>query len=336
MYQFAIIGCGRIAERHAENILKNGKLVAVCDIIKTRADDLAERYNAKAYYALSDLLLNEKDIDVISVCTPNGLHASHSIQCLQGGINVLCEKPLCIYSKDGQAMIDTAEESKKKLFVVKSTRYNPVIINLKKIIDEDKLGRIFSFELSCFWNRPPEYYYDTWKGTLQMDGGTLFTQFSHYIDIMYWLFGDVKNVQGVRKNVAHKNLIEFEDCGVVSLEMQNGIIGTLNYSVNTFKKNMEVSLTVIAENGSLKIGGEYMNEIIYQVINEYEFTAPDESNKANDYGFYKGSMSNHDKVYENLSLALNDDEHSFTTAIDGLKTVEIIEKIYKECRLIVD
>ena len=151
--------------------------------------------------------------------------------------------------------------------------------------------------------------------------------------MLYWLFGDVKNVQGIRKNVAHTQSIEFEDCGAITLEMHNGIIGTLNYSINTFLKNMEVSLVIIAEKGSIIIGGEYLNEIKYQLIENYTFTDTGESAKANNYGFYKGSMSNHDKVYENLLLALSDKNHAFTTAEDGLKTVRIIEKIYKECSL---
>ncbi len=336
MFEFAIVGCGRIAERHAENINRIAKLTAVCDVVKSRADDLAKKYNAKAYYNITDLLSNQKKLDVASVCTPNGLHAAHSIQCLHAGINVLCEKPLCIKTEDGNEMIAAAEKAKKKLFVVKSTRYNPALIQMKKLLEEGRLGSVYSFQLSCFWNRPSAYYYNTWKGSLQMDGGTLYTQFSHYIDVMYWLFGDVKVVQGIRKNYAHKQLIEFEDSGVVALEMQNGIMGTLNYSVNTFIKNMEVSLTVIAEKGTIKLGGEYMNEINYQLIEGLDFIEVSKSQEANDYGFYKGSMSNHDKVYENLLLALKDEKHLFTTAVEGLKTVSIIEKIYRECRLIVD
>ena len=303
-------------------------------MIPGKADIMARRFSAKPYYSLESLLQNEKGLTVASICTPNGLHALHSIQCLQAGINVLCEKPLCIKTEDGQAMIEAAKSANKKLFVVKSTRFNPVVADLKKIIDEGWLGNIYSFQLSCFWNRPPEYYHDTWKGTLELDGGILYTQFSHYIDVMYWLFGEVKNVQGIRKNFAHEGLIEFEDCGVMAMEMQNGIIGTLNYSVNAFKKNMELSLTVMAEKGTVKIGGQYLNELKYQLIDNYIFEDPGTGNDANDYKFYKGSMSNHDKVYENLLLALNDDSHLSTTADEGLKTIGIIEKIYKECKFI--
>ena len=141
-HKFALIGCGTIAERHAENIAKSGILRAVCDVIPERADTMAKGFNAKPYYSLESLLQNEKELTVASICTPNGLHALHSIQCLQAGINVLCEKPLCIKTEDGQAMIEAAKSANKKLFVVKSTRFNPVVADFKKIIDEGRLGNL--------------------------------------------------------------------------------------------------------------------------------------------------------------------------------------------------
>jgi predicted dehydrogenase len=162
---------------------------------------------------------------------------------------------------------------------------------------------------------------------LNTDGGTLYTQFSHYIDALLWLFGGMKSVKGFRKNQAHQSVVEFEDSGIAALEMENGMIGGLNWSVNTFKKNMEVSLTVIAEKGSIRIAGEYMNKTEYDLADGFSLDSGDIGN-ANDYGFYKGSMSNHDKVYENLVMALQDDQYPFTNAIEGLKTVEAIEKIY--------
>lgn len=329
--RFAIIGCGRIAARHAAEIVKHGRLVAVCDIIQEKADAMAASFNARAYYSLEELLTNET-IDVLAVCTPNGLHAEHSILALQAGSNVLCEKPLCISTRDAVSMIDTAKTYNKKLFVVKSTRYNPALSSLKKAIEQNQPGTIYSFQLNCFWNRPPAYYEGSWKGDQALDGGTLFTQFSHYIDAMLWLFGNMRSVTGLRKNFAHQQVIDFEDSGVVALEMENGIIGGINWSVNTFQKNMEVSLSIIAEKGSITIGGEYMNTITYQLTDGFDLKVPEAGN-ANDYGFYKGSMSNHDKVYENLVKALYDDNHPFTSAADGLKTVETIETIYKSVSL---
>lgn len=324
---FAIIGCGRIAKRHAEQIIRHGKLAAVCDIIPEKADELAAIYNAKAYYSIDELLKQETGISVVSICTPNGLHTSHSIKALEAGNHVLCEKPLCINAVDGKMMIEVAHKARKKLFVVKQNRYNPPVAFLKGLIENDKLGKIYSFQINCFWNRPEAYYTD-WKGSKDLDGGTLFTQFSHFIDLLYWLLGDVATVKAIGKNFAHSS-IAFEDTGVVLFEMQSGAIGSLNYTVNSFEKNMEGSFTVFAEKGSVKIGGQYLNELQYCEVEG--ITQPDlpKGNPANGYGFYKGSMSNHDKVYENLMLALQDDKHEFASAAEGLKTVEIIEKIYK-------
>lgn len=326
--RFAIIGCGKIAARHAEQAARHGELTAVCDIIPEKADALAAVYKARAYYCPEDLLKEEKQIDLVAVCTPNGLHSGHSILALRAGMNVLCEKPLCISSSDAAAMISTAEQAGKRLFVVKSTRYNPALISLKRILDQQKAGRPYSFQLNCFWNRPPAYYADSWRGTMAMDGGTLYTQFSHYIDALVWLFGEVRSVNGFRKNIAHGQSIEFEDSGVAAIEMENGMLGGLNWSVNAFQKNMEVSLAIVAEKASIRIGGEYMNKVEYELADGFTL-GEGEDGRANDYGFYKGSMSNHDKVYENLMLALNDPSHPFTNAVDGLKTVETIERIYK-------
>ncbi|MBS1656188.1 MAG: Gfo/Idh/MocA family oxidoreductase [Bacteroidetes bacterium] len=327
--KFALIGCGRIAARHAEQMVKYGTLVAVCDNIKDKADHFASVYNCKAWYSLDEMLQSEKGINFAAVCTPNGLHAEHSIKSLTAGLNVLCEKPLAISKIAALQMMEAAHFYKKKLFVVKSTRYNPSLQALKEMIDQKKLGKLYSFQLNCFWNRPADYYKNTWRGKLSSDGGTLFTQFSHYIDAMLWLFGDVETAAGFRKNWAHQNSIEFEDSGVVSLMMKNGILGGINWSVNAFKKNMEVSLTLLAEKGSIRIGGEYMQTIEYTVTGNNDLSKKENDNPPNDYGFYKGSMSNHDKIYANLVKALEDESHPFSNALDGLKTVETIEMIYK-------
>ena len=324
---FAIIGCGRIASRHAGQMIKHGRLVAVCDIIPEKADEFGALYKAKAYYTIDELLKSETKIDVVSICTPNGLHARQSIQALEAGCHVLCEKPLCIETKDGRLMITAAEKAGKKLFVVKQNRYNPPVTFLKKLIVNGKLGKIYSFQINCFWNRP-DAYYTGWKGNKAMDGGTLFTQFSHFIDLLYWLLGDVAAVKTISKNFAHGS-IDFEDTGAVLFEMEDGAIGSLNYTVNSFEKNMEGSFTVFAEKGTVKIGGQYLNELEYCRVAGIDQPDLPAGNPANGYGFYSGSMSNHDKVYENLMIALQDEGHAFANAAEGLKTVEIIEKIYK-------
>jgi len=330
--KFALIGCGRIAQRHAEHISKRGQLVAVCDTVTEKADALAAEYGAKAYYSLDALLAAEKEIDVAAICTPNGLHAAHTIQCLNAGMHVICEKPMGLSVHECGEMIKTAERMNKRLFAIKQNRFNPPVEAVKNLIDEGKLGKIFSLQLSCFWNRNPDYYENSWKGTLALDGGTLFTQFSHFIDLLYWMVGDVKQVQAIMANYTHQGIIEFEDTGVVILEFRNGAIGTVNYTVNSYGKNMEGSLTIFGEKGTVKIGGQYLNELEYQNIEGYKIENLPEGNKANNYGNYQGSMSNHDKVYDNLVEVLSRNAAISTSAFEGMKTVEIIEKIYQSAK----
>lgn len=328
MRKFAIIGCGRIAERHALQISRVAKLVAVCDIDIEKARLLANTYNLAYFDNVETMLIALPEIEIVSICTPNYLHAEHSILALNHGKHVLCEKPLAIHVADAQKIIEAADLNHKKLFVVKQNRYNPPIVALKSLLNDNKLGNINSFQINCFWNRPDEYYISSWKGNKEMDGGTLFTQFSHFIDLLFWLLGDVKSVKATISNFQH-NKIDIEDAGVVLFEMSSGAIGTMNYNVNTFKKNMEGSITLFGEKGTIKIGGQYLNTIEYQSIEGQHIDLNEMGNPANDYGFYQGSMSNHDKVYENLLKAIDETDSQFASAHEGLKTVEIIEMIFE-------
>lgn len=332
--KFGIVGCGRIAPRHAEHISNNGKLVAVCDNVPQKAKELAQSYDVSAYDNIDQMLAKEKDIDVVSICTPNGLHAEHSIKALRAGFHVLCEKPMAINVHDCGQMIQEAEKANKRLFIVKQNRFNPPIAALKLIVQEGRLGAIYSVQLNCFWNRNEAYYKTSdWKGTLDMDGGTLFTQFSHFIDLLYWLIGDVKDVHAFGKNYNHKNIIEFEDSGVVALRFYNGVIGTINYTVNAYNKNMEGSITIFAEKGTVKVGGQYLNVVDYQEIKDFEMKDLPDGNPPNLYGQYIGSMSNHDNVYENLIEVLNNHGIIATNGYEGLKTIEIIDKIHSSIQV---
>lgn len=326
--RFAIIGCGRIAQRHAEHIFNKAQLTAVCDIVPEKADALAKLYNAKAYYSVTDLLKDSIGFDVLSVCSPNGLHAEHSILALNAGVHVLCEKPMALTVTDCGRMIQAAEKNNRRLFAIKQNRYNPPVAAVKQLIDDGKLGKINSIQLSCFWNRNEAYYANSWKGTKDLDGGTLYTQFSHFVDLLYWMAGDVEEVHAMMGNYEHANSIEFEDTGVVILRFANGAIGTINYTVNSYEKNMEGSLTIFAEKGTVKIGGQYLNELEYQQIEGMKIENLPEGNKPNNYGTYVGSMSNHNLVYDNVIEVLEKGASITTSAFEGLKTVEIIQKIY--------
>jgi UDP-N-acetyl-2-amino-2-deoxyglucuronate dehydrogenase len=331
--RFAIVGCGRIAQRHAEHIQRLGKLVAVCDIDPEKARTLGDKCGAKSFTHIDDMLRQHSgEIDVVSVCSPNGLHAEHSIKALQAGVHVLCEKPMALSVQDCGDMITAAERANKRLFIVKQNRFNPPVAAVKALIDEKRLGRIYSVQLNCFWNRNEAYYKNSWKGTKALDGGTLFTQFSHFIDLLYWMVGDVKEVSGFTGNMGHEGIIEFEDNGVVSMKFYNGAIGTVNYTVNSHQKNMEGSLTIFGEKGTVKIGGQYLNELEYQEIEGYKIENLPPGNPPNQYGQYQGSMSNHDKVYENLLEVLNGNGVIATNGFEGLKTVEIIDRIYSNAQ----
>jgi len=328
MKKFAIIGCGRIAERHALQISKLATLVAVCDINKEKAKKLADTFNTSYFESANQMLTEVPEIEIVSICTPNYLHAEHAILALNHGKHVLCEKPLAIHSEDAKAMIEAASINKKKLFVVKQNRYNPPVETVKSMLNDNRLGRINSFQINCFWNRPDEYYQNTWKGKKALDGGTIYTQFSHFIDLLYWFLGDVKSVKAITTNFQHPQ-IELEDAGVIIFEMRSGAIGTMNYNVNAYKKNMEGSITLFGERGTVKIGGQYLNTIEYQCLEGKQIDLNELGNPANDYGFYQGSMSNHDKVYENLLKAIDDSGTRFASAFEGMKTVEIIEMIFE-------
>ena len=330
--KFAIVGCGRIAKRHAQYIDDFGALEAVCDIELERADELAEQYNSKAYQNIDDMLAGHPGVDVVAICTPNGLHAEHTIKALKAGFHVLCEKPMAISVYDCGEMIKVAESANRRLMIVKQNRYNPPVEAVKNLIEDGNLGKIFSIQLSCFWNRNTDYYKDSWKGSRDLDGGTLYTQFSHFIDLLYWLFGDVKNVEAYGGNFNHQETAEFDDNGVIALEFYNGAIGTINYTVNSYGKNMEGSLTIFGEKGTVKIGGQYLNELEYQNIEGARIENLPQGNLANNYGQYQGSMSNHDRVYQNVVEVLTKDGVISANGFEGLKTVEIIDKIYNKMK----
>jgi predicted dehydrogenase len=304
--------------------------VAVCDPNEERRNLFAQKFGCKTYSSIDELLHNEKNLDLVSICSPNGLHAEHSIKVLKAGIHVLCEKPMAINVADCQLMIEEAKKANKHLFIVKQNRFNKPIAALKNVIDEGKLGKIINVQLNCFWNRNDQYYESSdWKGKKALDGGTLFTQFSHFVDLLYWMVGDVKQCHAIVKNFMHQHNVEFEDTGVIILEFKNGAICSINYTVNSYGKNMEGSITVFGEKGTVKVGGQYLNVLEHQSIENYVMNVPIETKPANDYGYYQGSMSNHDSVYENIIDVLTNNGHVATNGLEGLKTVEIIENIYK-------
>lgn len=328
---FAVIGCGHIGKRHAEMVQRNedANLIALCDIRSDEETSVKGVYNVPYYTSPEEMLKAHPEIDVVSICTPNGLHAEHSLVALQYGKHIVCEKPMALSKADCEKIIFKALQMHKNVFCVMQNRYSPPSVWIKEVVENKLLGDIFMVQLNCYWNRDNRYYKpDNWKGSQILDGGTLFTQFSHFIDIMYWLFGDITDIQGQFNSFNHKGLTEFEDSGMVNFKFINGGFGCLNYSTSVYDKNLESSITIVGSNGSVKIGGQYMNEV--EVCHIKDYTMPDlaPSNPANDYGAYKGSAANHHYIIENVVDTLKGRTTITTNALEGLKVVEIIERIY--------
>lgn len=330
MIKFAVIGCGHIGKRHAEMVIRNeeAELVALCDI-KPKEELGLEAYDVP-FYNSYEKMLAEIDADVITVATPNGLHAEHSKLALDAGFNIVVEKPMALTKADAEAVIFKSLRANKQIFCVMQNRYSPPSAWLKEVVEQKLLGDIHMVQLNCYWNRDERYYKKGgWKGTADLDGGTLFTQFSHFIDIMYWLFGDVDNIKGNFRDFIHQDMTTFEDSGLVSFDFLDGGMGCLNYSTAVWDKNLESSLTVVGSKGSVKVGGQYMNEVEYCHIDNYEMPTLPPANPANDYGPYKGSAANHNYIIENVVDSLKGRATATTNALEGLKVVDIIERIYK-------
>lgn len=333
--KFAVVGVGHIGKRHATMIGKNteAELVALCDVLPPERLGI-EAFDVPFFYSIEDLLAADLNIDVVCICTPNGVHAEQAILALEAHKHVVCEKPMGLSKKACEEVIFKSLQVNCRVFCVMQNRYSPPSIWVKQVLEQQLLGDIYMAQINCYWNRDDRYYYKkgqkhTWKGRLDLDGGPLFTQFSHFIDILYWLFGDVKNTQAVFHNFAHQHSTEFEDAGIVQFDFVNGGMGCINYSTAVFDTNLESSLTVIGSQGSLKIGGQYMNEVEYCNIKDYEMPPLAAANPANDYGAYKGSAANHVYVIQNVIDVLKHRKPITTNALEGLKVVEIIENIYK-------
>ena len=253
--RFVVIGAGHIGKRHAEMIRRDaeGELVAMVDI-RSQKECAAEDFDVPFFNTMEELFASGLEFDVVNVCTPNGLHAEQSLKALVEKKNVVCEKPMGLTKESCEQILFTALQESKHVFCVMQNRYSPPSEWIKSVITDGLLGEIYMVQLNCYWNRDDRYYKSGgWKGTADLDGGTLFTQFSHFIDIMYWLFGDIKNIQGKFADFNHQTTTAFEDSGFVSFDFISGGMGSINYSTSIANQNLESSMTIIGKNGSVKI-----------------------------------------------------------------------------------
>lgn len=329
--KFAVVGCGHIGKRHAEMVKRHAEaeLVALCDV-RSAAEAGVQDFGAPVFNNLDTMLREVPGIEVVNVCTPNGLHAQQSLKALGAGKHVVCEKPMGLSKQECEEVLYKALQMHRTVFGVMQNRYSPPSAWIKSVIDGKHLGEIFMVQVNCYWNRDERYYKKGgWKGSKDLDGGTLFTQFSHFIDIMYWLFGDITDIQAKFADFNHADLTEFEDSGLVQFNFVNGGMGCINYSTAVWDKNLESSLTVIGSKGSVKIGGQYMDQVEHCHIKDYTMPELAPTNPANDYGAYKGSANNHSYIIQNVVDTLKGRTTLTTNALEGLKVVEIIERIYK-------
>ena len=330
--KFAVIGFGHIGRRHATiaNEFPSCKVVAVVDINPASKDHELFPKGAQYFETLEAFLEAKVDCDVVNLATPNGFHCPYAIKCLEAGYHVVIEKPMGLSKAECEAVIFKSLQMSKQVFVVKQNRYSPPSKWMKEVVGSGKIGELLTVQVNCYWNRDNRYYKaGGWKGTLKLDGGTLFTQFSHFIDIMYWVFGDIKNIKATFADFNHQDTTEFEDSGLVNFEFVNGGLGCINFSTSVWDTNMESSITVVGSKGSFKVGGQYMNEVEYCHIENYTMPELPPTNAPNDYGPFKGSAANHHYVIENVVNTLEGRDTITANALEGLKVVDIIERIYE-------
>ena len=335
----AVVGFGHIGKRHSTIVSNNinYELVAIIDIKDPNELNFSGFEKIPFFRSLNEFFKSKIKTDFVTLATPNGFHEEQSISSISNGCNIVIEKPMALTKSGCEKIINLALKKQKSIYCVMQNRYTPTSKWLKEIVGSGVLGKIFLVQTNCFWNRDERYYKPDkngfpsgWHGTKKLDGGPLFTQFSHFIDLLYWIFGDFENIQFISNNFSHSNSIEFEDSGLVSYNFKDKSQGIFSYSNSVFERNFESSISVIAENGTIKVGGQYMNEVEYVNIKNYNMPKLEQANPPNDYGPYKGSAANHHYVYDNIYKSLNGIEEITTNALEGLKVVEIIENIYSK------
>ena len=331
---FGVVGFGHIGKKHALMVSGNveSELIAVVDTDSEKVKQAKELYpNVQVFETIEELIEANLNLDVVNICTPNGMHAAQSIKMLESRSHVVIEKPMGLTRQECEEVIFKSLQVSRHVFCVKQNRYSPSSKWLKSLVAENKLGKINMVQLSCYWNRDERYYKaGGWKGTNVLDGGVLFTQFSHFVDIMYWLFGDIQNIIASSTNFGHKNSTEFDDSGLVQFEFVNGGFGSINYSTAIWDKNFESSIVVVGEKGTVKVSGQYMDKVEYCHIENYTMPDLPPSNPPNDYGDYKGSAANHHYVIENVVDVLTGKSQISTNALEGMKVVEMIERIHRK------
>jgi UDP-N-acetyl-2-amino-2-deoxyglucuronate dehydrogenase len=330
MVKFALVGCGRIAKRHSEllgyNKIKGASLTAVCDIVEEKAKAIGEKFNIP-YYTDMDEMMQEENIDVVSVLTESGNHAKHVINLAKYGKHIIVEKPMALTLNDADAMIKACDENRCKLFVVKQNRFNVPVVKLREVLEAGRFGKLVLGTVRVRWCRTQEYYDQApWRGTWAMDGGVLTNQASHHIDLLEWMMGDVESV--FAKSMTALVNIEAEDTAVVTLKFRNGALGIIEATTAIRPKDLEGSISILGEKGSVEIGGFAVNKMLHwkfqekqegddEVMEKYSVNPP------NVYGF------GHQVYYEHVVDCILNDKKQLVDGLEGRKSLELIMAIYE-------
>jgi UDP-N-acetyl-2-amino-2-deoxyglucuronate dehydrogenase len=329
--RFALVGCGRIANNHFGAIRQHQErceLVGVCDINPRALAEAVGHTGAEGYSSL-ERMLAKCDADAVIVCTPSGLHPEQAVQIAAAGRHVITEKPMATRWEDGKRMVAAADAARVRLFVVKQNRRNATLQLLKSAVDKKRFGRIYMVNLNVFWTRPDEYYNSAkWRGTWEFDGGAFMNQASHYVDLIDWIVGPVESLQAYTATLARD--IEVEDTGVISLRWRNGALGSMNVTMLTYPRNMEGSITVLGEHGTVRIGGVAVNE-----VQQWEFATPDpDDDKVHDASYQTTSVYGfgHPLYYDNVIRVLRGEAEPETDGREGLKSLEVLVAAYKSAR----
>lgn len=326
--KFVIIGIGNIGKKYVSlvNSFKDAELIAVVDTDFKKHRDLDNL--VPFFTSVSDFLKAEITADVVCVCTPNGLHPNHTIACLNAGYHVICEKPIALETHEVMQMMDAEEKSGKKVFAVMQNRYSPVAIWLKKLMTNQMLGDVLFLQINCFWNRNEQYYFDSpWRGTKKLGGGPLYSQFSHFIDLLIWLCGEPENINGNLFTLNPKIKTEFNDSGTINFDFANGGRGMFNFTNATYQTNLESSLTIIGSEGNVKVGGQYMEKLdSVNLKRNFEIPVFNQINQANNYQYYQGSADKHDVFLTKVIDCIKNNKPPEIGLADELNVIHFIQQ----------
>lgn len=329
--RFAIVGCGRIAAKHFEAIealSERAELVSICDTDKEVLARLSKEKTVEGFSTLAKML-SATSADVVVICTPSGLHPAQTIAIAKSGRHVMTEKPMATRLSDGRRMVRVCDREGVRLFVIKQNRRNPTLQLLKGALEKKRFGRLYMVNLNVFWTRPQSYYDQArWRGTWEFDGGAFMNQASHYIDLLDWLIGPIESVHAYTSTLARN--IEVEDSGVANIKWRSGALGSLNVTMLTYPRNLEGSITVIGDRGTVKVGGVAVNE-----IQHWEFDKVEPEDEKLSWANYETTSVygyGHPLYYENVINVLTGDEEPETDGREGLRSLETLIALYKSAR----